>query len=209
MWRLVMSRSTATLRAAKRPSYTIVVSFKSEMSGRTSPDLSSDMNGSRPPPSYAKTSRSSVCGCCDVVSRSGCWAARRFALSAASTSARLAARTRSSGCGFGGPSGGARCGRLHEGANLELGEQQRACGVGEQLLRGRGRARQRDVLRYDDPRQRRDVGEILADLIVMAEDLEPVAVGVERIPGLGRERLNLAERDAADLGPRRDVVDQR
>jgi len=56
--------------------------------------------------------------------------------------------------------------------------------------------------------QRRDVGQILADLVVMAEDLEPIAVGVERRAGLGRERLNLAmvmPRTFAFVG---DVIDR-
>src|SRR2546427_10127133 len=43
----------------------------------------------------------------------------------------------------------------------------------------------------------------------MPVDLEPVPVGVEWRPEIGRQRLNLAERDAADLRLRRDVVDER
>src|SRR5882762_383692 len=169
-----MSRSTATLRDANRPSYTTVVSLKSEISGRTSPDLSSDMNGSRPPPSYANTSRISDCGCTAVVSRAGCCATTGPAANAA-TSARLGARTRRSRW-----PGGWRRGRLYEGPNRELGQQQRPGGVAEQFLRGGRSRRQCDVLRHDDPRQRRDIGEIFADLVVMAVDLEPIAVGVER-----------------------------
>src|SRR5712691_5491044 len=202
MRRLVMSRSTATLREAKRPSYTTVVSFRSEISGRTSPDLSSDMNGSRPPPSYAKTSRISDCtGTATAVSRR-CSAATG-PVTATSASATLAARTRGSGLGC-----GRRQRRFHERANRELGQEQRARRVAEQLLHRRRGGRQNDVLRHDDARQRRDVAEILADLVVMAVHLEPVAIGIERRAGLGGERLNLAERDAADLGLGRDVVDQ-
>src|SRR5712691_3229209 len=164
MRRFVMSRSTATLREAKRPSYTTVVSLRSEISGRTSPDLSSDMNGSRPPPSYANTSRIRDWGCTAVVSRSGrCAAAGAGAdtsanASAIATGAELAARTRRSG-------GGLRrrrpC-RFHEGANRELGQEQRARRVAEQFLHRRRGGRQNDVLRHDDARQRRDVAEILA-----------------------------------------------
>src|SRR6266851_5322302 len=208
MRRLVMSRSTATLRDANRPSYTTVVSFKSESSGRTSPDLSSDMNGSRPPPSYAKTSRNSVCGCTAVVStgRFVCCAPAE-AVSVTSASATLATRT---WCSRGGRlRSGGRSRRLHERPNREFGQQQRARGVAEQFLHGRRGGRERDVLRDDDARQRRDVGEILADLIVMPVHLEPVAIGVERRTGLRGERLNLAERDAANFGLGRDVVDQR
>src|SRR2546430_3679324 len=213
MRRLVMSRSTATLRAANRPSYTIVVSFKSESSGRTSPDRSSDMNGSRPPPSYANTSRSNELGCTlSGVARvlSLCAATREP--SSASANTRLAARTRL-------PSRArtrrllrprpppAR--RLHERANRELGEQQRAERVAQQFLRGGRCRRELHVLRHDDARQRRDVRQVFADLVVMPVDLEPVAIGVERRSRLGAERLNLAERHAANLRPGRDVVDQR
>src|SRR5712664_599534 len=134
MWRLVMSRSTATLRDANRPSYTTVVSFKSEISGRTSPDLSSDMNGSRPPPSYANTSRTRDTGgvtfCARTLSVRWAAAGAAPAANAANASARLAARTRGSGCGLG-------PGRLHERANREFGQQQRSRRVGEQLLHGR------------------------------------------------------------------------
>src|SRR6266545_1658260 len=196
MRRLVMSRSTATLREANRPSYTTVVSFRSEISGRTSPDLSSDMNGSRPPPSYAKTSRiSDRAGTAFESGRCCATAGAATAASASAASPGLAARTRRSRRW---PRGW-RPGRLHERANRELGQEQRAHRVAEQLLhRRRGRG-QDDVLRHDDARQRRDVGEILADLVVMAVHLEPVAVRVERRAGLGVQRLNLAERDAADL----------
>src|SRR5438046_2342228 len=203
MRRLVMSRSTATLREAKRPSYTTVVSLRSEISGRTSPDLSSDMNGSRPPPSYANTSRISDAAGTAVESRS-CAAAGLANVTAASASATLPTRTRGSrGPGYG------RRGRLHERPNRELGQEQRARGVAEQLLRGGRRGRQHDILRHDDARQGRDVGEIFADLVVMAVDLEPVAVGVERRARLGTQRLNLADGDAPHLRLRRDVIDQR
>src|SRR6266513_770984 len=183
MRRLVMSRSTATLRAANRPSYTIVVSFKSESSGRTSPDRSSDMNGSRPPPSYANTSRSNELGC----TLSG--AARVLSLCAAtrepsraSANARLAARTRLP------PRARTRrllrprprARRLHERANRELGEQQRAERVAQQFLRGVRCRRELHVLRHDDARQRRDIRQVFANLVVMPVDFEPVAIGVER-----------------------------
>src|SRR3979411_2703651 len=99
MWRLVMSRSTATLRDANRPSYTTVVSFKSEISGRTSPDLSSDMNGSRPATSHAHTSRTGDAAGVAGREVSGCWAVARAAEpdARAKASARLAARTRTTG----------------------------------------------------------------------------------------------------------------
>src|SRR6266508_3012713 len=101
-----MSRSTATLRDAKRPSYTTVVSLRSASSGRTSPERSSDMNGSRPPPSYAKTSRTSDAAGTAVESRS-CAAAGLANATAASASARLATRTRGSrGGGLRGRRGG-------------------------------------------------------------------------------------------------------
>src|SRR5712692_6407017 len=206
MRRLVMSRSTATLRDANRPSYTTVVSFKSEISGRTSPDLSSDMNGSRPPPSYANTSRISEAAGTATESRrcAATGPATAMATNATATAASpgLAARTRCSG---GRP--GRR--RLHERPNRKLGQQQRPRRVAEELLRGRRGRRQRDVLRHDNARQRCDVGEVLADLVIVTVDLEPVAVGVERRSGLWDERLNLADRDAAHLRLRRDVVDQR
>src|SRR5467141_733520 len=203
MRRLVMSRSTATLRDANRPSYTTVVSFKSEISGRTSPDLSSDMNGSRPPPSYANTSRISDAAGTAVESRR-CAATGLTAATATSASATLAARTRGSrGPGYG------RRGRFHKRPNRELRQEQCARCVAEQFLRGRRGRRQPDVLRHDDARQRRDVGEIFTDLVVMAVNLEPVAVRVERRAGLGSERLNLADGDPAHLRLRRDVVDQR
>src|SRR6267142_2001845 len=166
MRRLVMSRSTATLRDANRPSYTTVVSFKSEISGRTSPDLSSDMNGSRPPPSYANTSRISDAAGTAVESRC-CALTGLTAATATSASATLTARTR----GSRGPGDGRR-GRFHKRPNREL-------------------------------------GEVLADLVVMAVNLEPVAVRVERRAGLGSERLNLADGDPAHLRLRRAVVDQR
>src|SRR6266700_2699024 len=208
MRRLVMSRSMATLRDAKRPSYTTVVSFKSEISGRTSPVLSSDMNGSRPPPSYENTSRNNVCGCAAIVSdaRSACCAAAGSA-NATNASATLAACTRSSGRLTRG--GRRRLGRLHEGANREFGEQQRTRRVAQQLLRSRRGGREGNVLRHDDARQRRDISEVFADLIVVAVDLKPVPIGVERRTGLGAEWLNLAEGDPANLGFGRDVVDQR
>src|SRR3989475_2938689 len=133
MRRLVMSRSTATLRDANRPSYTTVVSFKSEINGRTSPDLSSDMNGSRPPPSYANTSRTRDTGACSARTLSVRWAAAGAAgaVTAANASTRLAARTRGSPRRLG-------SGRLHERANREFRQQQRPRRVGEQLLHGRG-----------------------------------------------------------------------
>src|SRR6267143_236108 len=134
MRRLVMSRSTATLRDANRPSYTTVVSFKSEISGRTSPDLSSDMNGSRPPPSYAKTSRISDAAGTAVESRR-CAATGLTAATATSASAKLAARTRGS---RGGPGYGR--GRFHKRPDRELGEEQGARRVTKQFLRG-GRSR--------------------------------------------------------------------
>src|SRR6185503_6725955 len=118
------------------PSYTTVVSFKSEMRGRTSPDLSSDMNGSRPPPSYAKTSRNNVCGCAAVVSPSRRCAATLGAVAStasAAVSPRLRTRTWRSG---GGLRSGGRSRRFDERANRELGQEQRAGGVAEQLLHG-------------------------------------------------------------------------
>src|SRR6266545_1989696 len=184
MRRLVMSRSTATLREANRPSYTTVVSLRSEISGRTSPDLSSDMNGSRPPPSYANTSR--ISDAAGTAAESLCCAASGAAATATRASATLATRTR----GSGGLWCGRRPGRFHEGANREFGQQQRPRRVAQQLLRGRCGRRQDDVLRDHDARQRRDIGEILADLVVVAVDLEPIAVGVERRSGFGAERLN-------------------
>src|SRR5688572_15766128 len=207
MRRLVMSRSTATLRAANRPSYTMVVSFKSESSGRTSPERSSDMNGSRPPPSYANTSRKSCAGA--GAESGGAVVSRCCAIAGAATRASAkassVARTRRPRVG----SRGRRQRGLHERADRELREQQRAERIAEELLGLRRGARERDVLRHDDARQRRDVGEVLADLVVVAVHLEPVAIGVEQRAGLGGERLDLAERDAADLGLGRDVVDQR
>src|SRR6266545_5316118 len=185
MRRLVMSRRIATLRDENRPSYTTVVSFRSEIRGRTSPDLSSDMNGSRPPPSYANTSRISDAAGTAPVSRC-CAAAGGAAATATRASATLATRTR----GSGGLWCGRRAGRFHEGANREFGQQQRPRRVAQQLLRGRCGRRQDDVLRDHDARQRRDIGEILADLVVVAVDLEPIAVGVERRSGFGAERLN-------------------
>src|SRR5436309_16054844 len=192
MRRLVMSRSTATLRDANRPSYTTVVSFKSEISGHTSPDLSSDMNGSRPPPSYANTSRISDCGAAAAESRScaatGPATAAATTASAAAASPGLAARTR---CSRG--LGRRWCRRLHEGPNREFGQEQSTRGIAEQLLRGRRCGRQHHVLRHDDARQRRDVGEIFADLVVMPVDLEPIAVRIEGRAGLGEQRLNLPD----------------
>src|SRR3989442_9886828 len=200
MRRLVMSRSTATLRDANRPSYTTVVSFKSEISGRTSPDLSSDMNGSRPPPSYANTSRISDCGAAAAESRScaatGPASATPTSASASATAAspRLAARTRRSrGLGR------RRCRRLHERPNGEFAQEQRTRRVAEQLLRGRRCRREHHVLRLEDARQRRDVGGMLADLVVMPVDLEQIAVRIEEQAGLGEQRLNFTDRDSPPL----------
>src|SRR2546423_6812638 len=108
------------------------------MSGRTSPDLRSDINGSRPPPSYAKTSRNNVCGWAALVSRSDCCAVAEPAsvtsASAAAASPGLAPRTWRSGRPtrrrLRGTSG------FDERADREFGEEQRAGGVAEQLLRG-------------------------------------------------------------------------
>src|SRR6266511_346613 len=205
MRRLVMSRSTATLRDAKRPSYTTVVSLRSASSGRTSPERSSDMNGSRPPPSYAKTSRTSDAAGTAVESRS-CAAAGLANATAASASARLATRTRGS---RGGGLRGRRCaGRLHERANREFRQQQRARRIAEQLLCRRRGGREREFLRNDDARQGSDIGEVFADLIVVPVYFEPVAIGIERLARFRSERLDLPERNATDLGLGRHIVDQ-
>src|SRR6266545_1164589 len=205
MRRLVMSRSTATLRDAKRPSYTTVVSLRSASSGRTSPERSSDMNGSRPPPSYAKTSPTSDAAGTAVESRS-CAAAGLANATVASASARLATRTRGS---RGGGLRGRRCaGRLHERANREFRQQQRARRIAEQLLCRRRGGREREFLRNDDARQGSDIGEVFADLIVVPVYFEPVAIGIERLARFRSERLDLPERNATDLGLGRHNVDQ-
>src|SRR5260370_7293523 len=122
----------------------MVTTFKSAISGRTSPDLSSDRNGSRPPPSYANTSRTSVVLAAEsaraesdralVVSGLACAASPAAANQAAS--ARLVAR-------IGGPPravlrAGLRAGRrrrLHERPNDELRLEQGAQRVRQVLPR--------------------------------------------------------------------------
>src|SRR6266550_4549827 len=106
-------------------------SRRSDSSGRMSPDRSSERNGSRPPPSYEKTRRSS------------------------------------------------RRRRFDERADPELRLEQRAERVAQQLLRLLRRRLEDHVLRDDDARQARDVGQELAQLVVVPDDLEAVPVRVE------------------------------
>src|SRR2546422_2464220 len=73
----------------------------------------------------------------------------------------------------------------------------------------RSRRLEAQVLRHDDAPQAGDVGQELAELVVVADDLEAVLVGVERLPRLDRLRLDAADGDAAYFGFGRDVVDQR
>src|SRR5919108_125686 len=78
-----------------------------------------------------------------------------------------------------------RRGGLHERANRELRFQQRAQRVAHELLGLLLRLPQHHVLRHDDTRQARDVGQELAQLVVMPEDLQAIAVRIERLPRLG------------------------
>src|SRR3989449_5142302 len=50
---------------------------------------------------------------------------------------------------------------------------------------------------------------LFRSLVVVADDLEAVRVGVERLPRLDRLRLDAADGDAPYFGFGRDVVDQR
>src|SRR5213076_2161426 len=75
-------------------------------------------------------------------------------------------------------------------------------------LRLRLRRLENHVLRHDDAPQARDVGEELAQLIVVSDDLQAVLVGVERRSRLHRERLEPADRHTAQFRLGRDVVDQ-
>src|SRR5207249_3038039 len=195
-----------------------------------SPERSSDRNGSRPPPSYEKTSRTST----GVATLSRLALSGFAAAAGAGAGARFAcAASPARGNGASGPVAstatthaanraltvrppartllGRRWGRrrrLHEGADGELRLEQRAERVGQQLLRlARGRL-EHHVLRDDDARQARDVGQELAQLVVMPDDLEAVAVGVERRSRLDRLGLDPADRHAAHFGLGRDVVDQ-
>src|SRR6185503_5483905 len=149
------------------------------------PLLSSDMNGSRPPPSYANTSRTRAMlpesGLAEspgaAGGAAGCCAASGAA-SAMSASATLVART------------GRRrlwVRRLHERANRELPDEQRARGITHEahdLLIGLA---QQYFMRHHDPLEARDVGQELADLVVMPEHFQSIAIRIERRPRLGAE----------------------
>src|SRR3989442_459411 len=104
---------------------------------------------------------------------------------------------------------GRRGRRLHERADHEARLEQRTHRVAHELLRPLRRRLERHVLRHDDPRQARDVGQELAHLVVVTQDLHAVAVGIERRARLDRQRLEPPDVDAADFGLGRDVVDQR
>src|SRR6266516_4026044 len=162
---------------------------RSDSSGRISPERSSDRNGSRPPPSYEKTSRTSTgvatlsrLALSGFAAAAGVGAAggERFACAAspargngasgpvASTATTHAANraltVRPPRPHPSWPAMGRRR-RLHEGADGELRLEQRAERVGQQLLRlARGRL-EHHVLRDDDARQARDVGEELPQLV--------------------------------------------
>src|SRR2546425_7729453 len=90
--------------------------------------------------------------------------------------------------------------RFDERADPELRLEQRAERVAQQLLRLlRGRLEDH-VLRDDDARQARDVGQELAQLVVVPDDLEAVPVRVEGRPRLDGLGLDPAGRPAPHLG---------
>src|SRR5437762_8318547 len=84
--------------------------------------------------------------------------------------------------------------RLDEGPDRELGLEQRADRVGQHFLRLLLRWLEDHFLRHDDAWQAGDVGQELAEIVVMAEDLEAVPVGVEWLAGLDRPRLEPPDR---------------
>src|SRR5947199_1593924 len=188
----------------------MVTSFRSAISGRTSPDLSSDTNGSRPAPSYENTSRTSSI---DWLAGSGRAVVSRLWLAAGTAArmpitSRLLVRTGPPGRPGRRPArrGGRRPRRLHVRAHHQPHLQQTAQRVAQQALRLLGGLMERQILRHHDALQARDVGQELADLVEVPVHLEAVPIGVERMAGLDGERLELAERDAADFGARRNVL---
>src|SRR4051812_7143553 len=73
-----------------------------------------------------------------------------------------------------------RTGGLDVRPDLELGLEQRAAGVVQRLGRARVGRGHREIVRNDDPLEARDVGQELADLVVVPDDGHVVLVGVER-----------------------------
>src|SRR5215207_2576082 len=102
-----------------------------------------------------------------------------------------------------------RIGRLHEGANLELGLEQRIGAVTQHLGCTAGGGAYREVVRHDDPLEAGDVGQKLPDLIVATDDGHVVLVRVEwRGARLDRLGHHLRERYPPDLAAAGDVVEQ-
>src|SRR6267143_2354691 len=191
----------------------MVTSFRSAINGRTSPDLSSETNGSRPAPSNENTSRTSWI---DWLAESGRAVVSRL-WPAAGTAARMPITSRllvrTGPPRRPGLRPARRCGcrrrRLHVRPHDQPHLQHAAQRVAQQALRLLGSLMERQILRYHDALQARDVGQKLADLVEVPVHLEAVPVGVERMAGLDGERLELAERDAADFGARGNILQQR
>src|SRR5256886_17299759 len=122
-----------------------------------------------------------------------------FAWAASGAAAHSAARTSASLTLIAGPGDGLRgrallgrgrrgCG-LDERADDELGLEQRPQRVVEHLLRLLLRRMEDHVLRHDNARQAGDVRQELAELVVMAQDLQAVAVGDRKSTRVDREWL--------------------
>src|SRR5437773_3794085 len=165
----------------------MVTSFRSAISGRTSPDLSNEMNGSRPAPSYENTSRTSSTDAAAesaraVVSRRA-WAAAAGAAARSPITSRLLVRTRPPRAGRPrpGPRPGRRSRRLHVRPDDHADFQEAAQRIAQQPLRALRRLVHRDVLRHHDALQARHVGQELADLVEVSVDLEAVLVRIERL----------------------------
>src|SRR3982751_5072039 len=62
-----------------------------------------------------------------------------------------------------------RVGRLHVGADLELGLEQRIGAVAQHLGRAAVGCRDREIVGHNDPRKARNVSQELSDLIVLAD----------------------------------------
>jgi len=156
------------------------------------------MNGSRPPPSYANTSRRGKA----PAPR----AHRCRALSVAEPHESRPRRDYSRTCASGRPPAARWRPPIHERADRKTRPGAARQRIGEQLLRGREPSTTR-LLRHDDARQRRMSASIRRSGR-KAEDLESVAIrsNGDRLLGVSAESWRC---DPAYFRLRRDVIDQR
>src|ERR1041385_6160041 len=99
--------------------------------------------------------------------------------------------------------------RLDEGLHDELRLEHGSGGVTQGASGGGLRGDQRHVGRHDEPAESGDVRQELADLVVVADDRDRVAIGVERRgAALHRLRRNRGQVGAADLGAGGNGVDE-